>query len=661
MKDRLTRGIALRLRKLITRNITKEQNGHPSPNQERHLAYQQTGEELQESETLLELIFTQSLYGFFFMMLDEPVCWDGNVDKEAVIDYVLGHQRIIKINDAMLAQYQATRDQMLGLTPNDLFEQGLILSKQKWRTLYEQGRLHTEAQEKRFDGTPMWIEGDYMCVYDKNSCITGSFGIQRDVTKRKHAEEALGKSEERFHHVMNSISDYIYVTEMPEHEKPVNRYHSPNIERLTGYPFETFMSDWNFWITDVIFPEDRVAAMTQAEKLAKGQDSENEYRLVRADGEIIWVRDSGRVQKRKDGTRIVYGVISDITERKKSERLLRKSFREQERRTRELYLLNQMSALFQTCHTEEETYKVVVSTCKWLFPSTSGCLQMLDASKMMLEEKDFWGEPPPNARRDYIEKCQPLSQENNVPDLAFLETNLAYFPQEGIVFAPIMTQGEILGQLSFCFEKPAPGYSEQDRKREMKAKRMVITRIVAHYALFLVNLRLREALKVEAIQDPLTHLYNRRYLETSLEREIYRAKRNKTPVGILMLDLDHFKKLNDTYGHTAGDLLLQKIGALLKESTRVEDIACRYGGEEFLLILPGASLENCEKRARHILRTIRKFQLIYQGNRLKVTISVGVAALPEHGFEVSTILKTADSALYQAKTNGRDQVIVAPY
>ena len=625
--------------------------------------YSQLFQELKQNERLLEVFFSQAVEGFFFMMLDKPVRWDDQVDKKHVIEYVLAHQRITKINDAMLAQYRATREQAIGMTPADLFKQGIVLNLRGWYRLFDQGRLHVETKERKFDGTPMWIEGDYICIYDEEDYITGCFGIQREVTSRKQTEQALRKSEERFRQVIDSISDYIYVTEISESGKPVNLYHSRNIENLTGYSVESFLNNWDFWLTDVIHPEDRTTALAQTEKLAAGLDSEMEYRLVRSDGQIVWVRDSGRVRGQEDGTKVVYGVLSDITERKQSEQVLRYSIKEQEQRTRELHLLNHMGGLLQTCQSEKDTYSVLINICRLLFPVSSGRLYILDQQKDSLQKVHCWGEARTESKEqsaeDYKKAYQQRYKHLDPWEITSFSARLAHFPQERIVYAVITTQGELLGMLCLSLATPEPDYSEKDWLQEIETKRMVIARIAEHYALFLNNLRLRETLRVEAIRDPLTGLYNRRYMETALQREIRRATREQTSVGIMLLDIDHFKKFNDTYGHPTGDLLLQEIAAILQQSTRLEDIACRYGGEEFLLILPGASLEITEKRAREILDKVRAFQFPYQQEMLGVTVSIGVAAVPDHGCELENVIQAADTALYQAKANGRNQVIAA--
>src|SRR5688572_5776475 len=144
-----------------------------------------------EPKDPLELFFSQSLDGFFFMMLDEPIRWDDSIDKEKALDYVFEHQRVTKVNDAMLAQYGATREAFLGTTPADLFRHDLANGRKIWREFFDHGRLHIETDERRVDGTPVPIEGDYLCFYDEEGRITGHFGIQRDVTERQRADHSL--------------------------------------------------------------------------------------------------------------------------------------------------------------------------------------------------------------------------------------------------------------------------------------------------------------------------------------------------------------------------------------------------------------------------------------------------------------------------------------
>jgi diguanylate cyclase (GGDEF)-like protein len=163
-----------------------------------------------------------------------------------------------------------------------------------------------------------------------------------------------------------------------------------------------------------------------------------------------------------------------------------------------------------------------------------------------------------------------------------------------------------------------------------------------------------------SMRDPLTGLYNRRYLEETMGRELPRARRLGESVGVIVLDIDHFKQLNDTYGHDAGDFVLERTGELLRAATRNSDIACRFGGEEFAVILPGASLLVARNRAEAIRASLESLKMEFDGQPLgTLTVSAGVASMPPHGQDWTLALHQADRALYTAKQAGRNKVVAA--
>jgi diguanylate cyclase (GGDEF)-like protein len=223
----------------------------------------------------------------------------------------------------------------------------------------------------------------------------------------------------------------------------------------------------------------------------------------------------------------------------------------------------------------------------------------------------------------------------------------------------MMAHGEALGLLyldtrfdgeSDAAAAPGESFSSEERLARTLAEQS---------ALALANLRMRDVLKVQSIRDPLTGLFNRRYMEESLDRELRRTIRKGSSLGILMIDVDHFKSLNDTFGHEAGDVVLRSLGVLLKAHFRGEDIVCRYGGEEFTVILPEASQEIAQQRSSALCEATKQMLVQHRGQPLRaISLSIGIAIFGEHGTTAEALIRAADSALYMAKARGRDQVVV---
>src|SRR5207248_6754475 len=184
--------------------------------------------------------------------------------------------------------------------------------------------------------------------------------------------------------------------------------------------------------------------------------------------------------------------------------------------------------------------------------------------------------------------------------------------------------------------------------------------VASQIALSLASLQLRETLREQSIRDPLTGLFNRRFLEESLERELQIASRKKQALAVLFLDLDHFKRFNDTFGHDAGDMVLQSFADLLRTFFRATDICCRFGGEEFAIILPESSAQDAAARANVLRSKVKNLRVQYKQQNLgSLSLSAGVAAFPEHASSSDELLKIADQCLYESKARGRDVVTMA--
>jgi diguanylate cyclase (GGDEF)-like protein len=224
---------------------------------------------------------------------------------------------------------------------------------------------------------------------------------------------------------------------------------------------------------------------------------------------------------------------------------------------------------------------------------------------------------------------------------------------------PMVALGETLGVLHLAEPVVASGQTNSSGAASLENPQRLAMALADQIALALANLNLRDRLRSQSIRDPLTGLFNRRYLQESLERELRRAAREEKSLGVILIDLDHFKQFNDAFGHEAGDEFLRSLGEVLTARTRKEDIACRYGGEEFLLILPNATLSICRRRAEHIRKAARSLNVSLRGRSLgSISLSIGIAIFPQHGATTETLLRTADSALYRAKAEGRDRIVV---
>jgi diguanylate cyclase (GGDEF)-like protein len=226
-------------------------------------------------------------------------------------------------------------------------------------------------------------------------------------------------------------------------------------------------------------------------------------------------------------------------------------------------------------------------------------------------------------------------------------------PDTGYLCVPLTVQGETLGVLCLIGLSTAKGETSSSQTS------LAVT-VGEDIKLSLFNLRLRERLREQATRDPLTGLYNRRYLEESLARELHRTNREGVPLCVAMLDLDYLKQYNDTFGHEAGDRVLRELGRVFREKLRKSDISCRFGGEEFVLVLPGSTLADAEHRVEQIRLLVKDLQVRHNDQILgRLTVSGGVAASPEHGSTALELLRAADAALYCAKQSGRDRVV--PY
>jgi len=307
----------------------------------------------------------------------------------------------------------------------------------------------------------------------------------------------------------------------------------------------------------------------------------------------------------------------------------------------------------ELAETVDESAGIIASYLPRLLPKLSGSLYLYNNSRDLLERKagwgDFAGEP------ETIEALDCWALRRGSPHLYVdgdgLACRHAADSKLDRLCLPLVTQGDVIGCLTVTGGELAKGEPIQH---------VWIGQVAEQLGLALSNVKLRVSLRQQSIIDPLTQLYNRRYLDEILKRELARSSRSGVPLSVLVLDLDHFKRINDTYGHEGGDAILRKVALTLRENIRSADVACRMGGEEMVVLLPECGIEDAIKRADALRQLIAAGEVLHDGQRIGATASIGVASYPAHGHNAQTLVHAADLALYEAKHGGRNCVRAAP-
>ncbi len=352
-------------------------------------------------------------------------------------------------------------------------------------------------------------------------------------------------------------------------------------------------------------------------------------------------------------------VVQRTQELQRTQDRLRGSLSELREHVSRVETVNQLVELLQSCLTLDEAYQQASRVLQHFFPD--GALLMLNPSRNLLDVAASWGKESARSGPFSQDSCWGLRKGRthtvHPGKFGLLCGHVDPASSACHVCVPMVAQGESLGVLSItdsALDDGVAGLPKLQHTQELA------TMLAEQISLAFANLMLRETLKYQSVRDPLTGIFNRRHMEEALQRELLRATRNGNPVAVLMADIDHFKQFNDAFGHEAGDVLLRDLGALLASEIRGGDIACRYGGEEFLLILADTDLPSACERAAKLQQQVRNLQVHYRGETLRrISLSMGVAGFPQHGATVSEIVTAADRALYKAKATGRDRVVVA--
>src|SRR5579884_874185 len=317
-----------------------------------------------------------------------------------------------------------------------------------------------------------------------------------------------------------------------------------------------------------------------------------------------------------------------------------------------------MGQRLQSCTSDEELADAISRFAPQILPGVPGALCVLSNSRNLVRVVATWNAPA-GIEADFAPlDCWALrrGQTHTVKEVAH-EVVCAHVNPEriaGYSCRPLVAQGEPIGLLYLeTALSTAAGETAAINQNDFDV-------FAESVSLAIGNQKLREKLRNQSIRDPLTGLFNRRYLQEALELDLARAARNGLPLSLIMGDVDHFKQFNDRFGHDAGDLVLKRTAEVMRAGIRKGDVACRYGGEEFLLLLHSAGLAEARERAETIREAIKGMELSFRGQTLgPVTISLGVATYPEHASDGESLITAADAAMYMAKRSGRDRVQIA--
>lgn len=395
-------------------------------------------------------------------------------------------------------------------------------------------------------------------------------------------------------------------------------------------------------IQDITYKEDLESDLDYRAKLLSGRikSYQTEKRYVKKNNKLVWMAINISLV-RGEGDKPLYYIsqIEDINERKQNETIIS--------------WLSEMNSMLQLCHDSGEAYNIISHTAFKIFPELSGGLAIFNNSTNMQETVGTWGTNPMLKLLFKTEDCWGFRTGNMyVVHDSKKDVLCHHFSQlspSSYICLPLIVEGQMLGMLHFnaLWDTAITSYEQQIIKNFSEITKLSLS-----------NIQLKEALSEQAIHDTLTGLVNRRYLYDVLPQMLQQAIKSKQMLSLCMIDIDFFKRINDKYGHDAGDEVLKYMGAFLKENVRENDIACRFGGEEFVVVLIDSNLKNANKKMEDIRVKMANAKInILHHILTDITISIGIAEAPMHGKTITEILRAADFALYAAKDAGRNVII----
>lgn len=528
-------------------------------------------------------------------------------------------------------------------------------------SLLQQRNLHTE---ERFKGAMLVVSIlNAVSIFLLTTII---ILFNRRITEQSLSEEQRRTSEILLKGIINGTNDYIAAVDMNLNYIAFNRTFEEEFKRIFGKKPIIGMSVAE---SLTLAPNDINPVLTLWNRALKGEeftiiDKFGQKNIARNEYEVTFNAIYDEQNKLIGASHIARNVAERI-EQERSLKIAKEdieaSYSELKKHDTEISTINEMNSALQAASSLDETLAMIKNYCVQLLPFSAGILYIMNSSRNYLEPTITWNKPKINDQVILPDQCWGLRQgkkyrrldtEMNLPCKHIVITDQIL----ASVCIPLLAQNNIIGLLYLQIKNSDKMPNEQLRQL-VDANEFLFENIAGHISLAIANMKLQDALKIRSIRDALTGLYNRSYFDESLYRDIERAKRKNISIAIVMLDLDHFKKINDTFGHEAGDLVLIEIGKILKQYSRQSDIACRYGGEEFLLMLYDVTQEMALKRCEELRKEISQLTINLGETLIEpISASFGVVLYPNDSVEWNKLIAAADQALYKSKNTGRNKI-----
>jgi diguanylate cyclase (GGDEF)-like protein/PAS domain S-box-containing protein len=495
------------------------------------------------------------------------------------------------------------------------------------------------------------------------------------VERVQQANEVVLLSEARYRLLVETASEGIWLLDR------IGRitFTNPRITEMLGYSPEQLK---RMTLLDLVPEADRPGIIDSLQRHRRGLSVRGARQLLNAKGALVPVHMSSSPMMDKGEVASILGVVTDLSEQMIAHEELQNLASELEDRvaqrtqayretaaqlaatleisrfqSRNYSMLQEMGDMLQSCTTPFEAARVAGEFAVKLFDANAGTIYTVNHETGGFSILHGWGASNESAEQIAIDDCWALRQNKPYPSsvnqFALRCNHLRLGPSRNTCCLPMYTHGQAAGLINL--RRAAPFVTPNlETSAEFEKVAQLFTAATAQ---FLSNLALRRSLEQQSLRDPLTNLFNRRYFNEQLAIEFQRANRARTPLAVQMVDIDHFKRINDRFGHEAGDRVLRKVSDILAQNARSGDIVCRWGGEEFLILMPGSNAAAAKRRADEIRSRINDQIEIVGGSR--VSVSIGVASYPEHASDPDGLIAVSDRALYAAKGAGRNRVTVA--